>query len=275
MALRINTNVAAISAQNALQTVTERLMHNYNHLSTGLRIASAADDAAGLAISERLRAQIRSLGQAQRNANDGISLAQTGEGAMNEISNILVRMRELAIQSNNGTLASQDRDALQQEFGALRSEIDRISKSTTFNGLKLLDGTNLTVTFQIGSGVASGVDTLTLNLVSVLSSDMGLSTLDIGSTGNATTAIGSLDDAVNLVSQLRGTFGAVQNRLGSTVTNLGVSIENLSAAESRIRDVDVAAETADLTRNSILQQAATAMLAQANVGSQLALRLLG
>ncbi len=275
MALSINTNVPSINAQRGLSSVSERLGKNFQHLSTGLRIATAADDAAGLGISERLRAQVSSLSQAQRNANDGISLVQTGEGALNEISTILVRMRELAVQANNGTVSNSDKDTLQQEFGDLISEIDRIAQSTEFNSINLLDGTSSTVTFQVGSGIAS-TDTIDVTLTSTRASDLALSSIGIGSSGgNATAAISAIDSAIDTVTSLRGTFGAVQNRLSSTISNLGVSVESLSAAESRIRDVDVAFESADLTRNTILQQAALSILAQANAQPQSALALLG
>ncbi len=274
MALRINTNVPSINAQRGLTAVGSRLEKNFQHLTTGLRIASAADDAAGLGISERLRAQTRSLTQAQRNANDGISLVQTAEGSLNEVSNILIRMRELAVQSNNGTVSAGDKDTLDQEFQDLISEVDRIAQSSDFNTIKLLDGSSSTVTFQVGSGVAA-TDTISVDLDSALASDLGVNSLDISSAGSPTGAISAIDAAIDQVSGVRGDLGAAQNRLQSTISNLGVSIESLSAAESRIRDVDVAFETADLTRNSILQQAALAMLAQANVQPQSALSLLG
>ncbi|MBL8840721.1 MAG: flagellin FliC [Planctomycetes bacterium] len=274
MGLFINTNVASINARGNLDVITNRLQSNYSRLSTGLRIVSASDDAAGLAISERMRAQIRSLSQAQRNANDGISLVQVGEGAMNELSNILIRMRELAIQASNGTNSAADKDTLDQEFDNLIEEVDRISRSTEFNGVNLLDGSTSSIEFQVGSDVVSGVDTIAVALQSVLASDLGIDTLDISSVGAPTTAIINIDVAIDQVAAARGDLGALQNRLQSTITNIGVSVENLSAAESRIRDVDVAAETAELTRNSILQQAAISILSQANVQPQVALSLL-
>ena len=275
MGLRVNTNIASINAQRNLFQVTQRLSKNFQHLSTGLRIATAADDAAGLAISERFRAQIRSLAQARRNANDGISLVQTGEGALNEVSAILVRLRELAIQSANGSVSGQDKNTLNEEFQNLVSEINRIAKSTEFNGVNILDGSSTSISFQVGVGVTSGVDTLQVSLTRSLSTSLGLSTLNIGSAGDVSFAITQIDSAINTVSQIRGTFGAIQNRLGATIANLGVAHENLSAAESRIRDVDVAYETAQLTRNSILQQAAISVLGQANMQPQAALTLLG
>jgi len=274
MGLRVNTNVTSINAQRNLATVTERLAGNFRRLSTGLRISTAADDAAGLAISERLRSQVRSLEQAKRNANDGISMTQTAEGALNEVSSILTRLRELAVQSANGSVSNQDKNTLDEEFQSLVDEVNRIGRSTEFNGVKLLDGSSSSVQFQVGFGTTTGIDTLSVSLTASLSTSLALSSLDIGSGGDTSLAMNNIDAAINTVSSLRGSLGAVQNRLGSTINNLAVTGENLSAAESRIRDVDVASETADLTRNSILQQAATAMLAQANSSSQLALRLL-
>jgi len=243
-------------------------------LSTGLRISTAADDAAGLAISERLRSQIRSLAQASRNANDGISLVQVGEGALNEVSNILVRLRELSIQSANGSSSTADKNTIKEEFDSLVNEINRIAQSTEFNGIKLLDGSASTVTFQVGINTTPNIDQLNVSLSPALSTSLGLSTLDVGSGGNTSFAIAQIDAAVNIVSQLRGKFGSLQNRLTSTIANLGVAGESLSAAESRIRDVDVAFETAELTRNSILQQASISILSQANAQPQTALQLL-
>jgi flagellin len=273
MAIRINSNLSSLNAQRGLSSVTDRLQKNYQHLSTGLRIATAGDDAAGLGISERLKAQIASLSQAQRNANDGISLTQTAEGSLNEVSNILIRMRELATEAANGTVSSKDKDTLNSEFGDLISEVDRIAKSSDFNNVKLLDGSTTSITFQVGSGVAT-TDTISVSLTSSLGSDLGISTLDISSAGSSTGAISAIDSAIDQVSSTRGKLGAAQNRLQSTIANLGVSIESLSAANSRIRDVDVASETADLTRNAILQQAAISVLAQANLQPQTALTLL-
>ena len=274
MGLRINTNLYSLNAQRNLASHSAKLGGSFQRLSTGLRIANAADDAAGLAISERLRAQVRSLDQAKRNANDGISLAQTAEGALDETSSLLVRLRELSIQAANGTVSNTDKDTLDEEFKALVNEIDRISSSTTFNGVGLLTSST-SISLQVGSGTTAGTDTIAVTLASTTASGLGLSTLDIGSGGNANTAIAALDLAINSVASTRGQFGATINRLNSIINNIGVQSENLSAAESRIRDVDVASETALLTRNSILQQAAVSILAQANVQPQAALSLLG
>ncbi|MFO1076860.1 MAG: flagellin [Planctomycetota bacterium] len=274
MGLRVNTNVTSINAQRNLSSVTDRLGTNFRRLSTGLRISTAADDAAGLAISERLRSQVRSLEQAKRNANDGISLVQTAEGALNEVSSILIRLRELAVQSSNGSVSNQDKDTLDEEFQSLVNEVNRIGKSTEFNGIKLLDGTSTSVSFQVGFGTTATIDTISVSLSASLSTSLSLQSLDIGSGGVTTTAITNIDAAINTISSLRGTLGAVQNRLGSTINNLSIQVENLSAAESRIRDVDVAYETAQMTRNSILQQASISILSQANAQPQAALRLL-
>lgn len=275
MGLRVNTNTASINAQRNLASVTDRLSTNFRRLSTGLRISTAADDAAGLAISERLRSQVRSLDQAKRNANDGISLVQTAEGALNEVNSVLTRLRELSIQSANGSVSNQDKDTLNEEFTSLVDEIDRIAQSTEFNGINLLDGSSASVSFQVGYGTTAGVDTLDVTLQAADETALGLDSLDISSTGNTSTAIAAIDTAINTVSSLRGSLGAAQNRLGSTINNLAIQTENLSAAESRIRDVDVAYETAQLTRNSILQQASISVLAQANAQPQAALALLG
>ncbi len=274
MGLRVNTNIASINAQRNTAQVTTRLARNYQKLSTGLRISTAADDAAGLAISERLRSQVRSLSQASRNANDGISLVQVGEGALNEVSNILVRLRELTIQSANGSSSTADKDTIKEEFDSLVNEVNRIAQSTEFNGIRLLDGSSSSVTFQVGINTTAGIDQLDVSLTPALATSLGLSSLDIGSSGSTTTAILAIDNAINSVSQLRGKFGSLQNRLQSTIANLGVAGESLSAAESRIRDVDVAYETAELTRNNILQQASISILAQANQQPQSALTLL-
>jgi flagellin len=274
MGLRVNTNVASINAQRNLAAVTDRLAANFRRLSTGLRISTAADDAAGLAISERLRSQIRSIDQAKRNANDGISLVQTAEGALGEVSNILTRLRELAVQSANGSVSATDKGTLNQEFTSLVSEVNRIGRATQFSGINLLDGSTSAVSFQVGFGTITGIDTIGVSLAASLSTSLALNSLDIGSAGDTSLAIVNIDAAINSVSSMRGSLGAVQNRLGSTINNLAVTGENLSAAESRIRDVDVAYETAMLTRNQILQQACIAMLTQANALPQSALQLL-
>jgi flagellin len=200
---------------------------------------------------------------------------QTAEGALNEVSSILTRLRELAIQSSNGSVSNQDKETLDEEFRSLVSEVNRIGRSTEFSGIKLLDGSSSSVSFQVGFGTVSGIDTISVSLSAALSTTLALQSLDIGSGGATTTAITNIDSAINTISSLRGSLGAVQNRLGSTINNLAIQVENLSAAESRIRDVDVAYETAQLTKNSILQQASISVLSQANALPQSALRLLG
>ncbi|PIE24691.1 MAG: flagellin FliC [Planctomycetota bacterium] len=275
MGLRVNTNIASLNAQRNLSTVTGALNSSYRKLSTGLRITTAADDAAGLAISERLRARVRSLDQAKRNSNDGISLVQTAEGALSEVSNILIRMRELAVQANNATVSANDRKTLHEEFGNLVKEANRIARSTEFNGINLLDGSTSNMAFQVGFGTQAAVDQISISLSPALSTTLGIASLDIGASGSPSNAMTSIDTAIDKVTSLRGSLGATQNRLQSTINNLSGAIENLSAAQSRIRDVDVASETANLTRNSILQQAAISVLAQSNVAPQSALSLIG
>jgi flagellin len=271
MGLRINTNIASLTAQRNLQNVTTRLQGNYARLSSGLRISTAADDAAGLAISERMRSQIRSYGVAARNAQDGISLAQTAEGSLNEVSNILNRMRELTMQSANGTLDSQDRDTLDTEFQALIAEIDRIASTTEFNGVPLLNSAANIISIQVG--IEPG-DTIDFNTVDVTSATLLAGVGDITTVGGANAAFAILDGGIDAVNTARGDLGAGQNRMDSALRSILNVKENLSAAESRIRDVDVASETADLTRNSIMQQASVSILQQANVQPQIALSLL-
>jgi len=276
MALTVNTNIASINAQRNLSLTQVSLGKSLERLSSGLRINRAGDDAAGLAISENMRAQIRSMNQAMRNANDGVSLVQTAEGSLNEVSNVLTRMRELATQAATGTINSDQRSYIDAEFTQLKNEINRIASSAEFNGSKLLDGTSATYSFQVGAGNSAN-DTIAVSISAAGTSNIGVSTASLaGNSGaSASAALGAIDAAISSVSNIRGTLGAVQNRLQSTINNLQVYSENLSAAESRIRDVDVAAETAALTRAQILSQAGTAILAQANQTPQSALQLLG
>lgn len=274
MALRINNNVASLTAQKNLAQVSGRLQGNFKRLASGLRIATAADDAAGLAISERLRSQIRSLSQAERNGNDAISLTQTAEGGLNEVSNILIRMRELAVQANTGTVSDSDKDTLQNELSELVDEIDRIAQQAEFNDIALLDGSSTTVEFAVGIGDEAGVDTISVTLDSVRTTDLSIDTIDIGSSGDVSVALNAIDNAIDTISEFRGRLGSTENRLNSAIANLQQRVESLTAAESRIRDVDVAKESADLTRNNILQQASLAILAQANLQPQSALQLL-
>lgn len=275
--LSVNTNIASLNAQRNLSTTQTQLGQSLERLSSGYRINRAGDDAAGLAISEVMRANLRSMNQAVRNANDGVSLIQTAEGALNETSNILVRMRELATQSATGTVSSDQRTSIQAEFSALTAEVDRIASSTDFNGTKLLNGSASSVKFQIGAGAANTFDTISVSLTAANSSTIGVtSTISVSGTDGtaAQSAITAIDTAIGSVNSLRGNLGAVQNRLQSTINNLQVAIENTSAAQSRIKDVDVASETAAMTRAQILTQAGTAILSQANQTPQAALSLL-
>jgi flagellin len=271
MGLRVNTNIASLNAQRNLFTVTSRLQGNFARLSSGLRIATAADDAAGLGISERMRADIRSFTVAGRNAQDGISLAQTEEGALNEVSNMMARMRELAMQASNGTLSTTDRLTIDTEFQALIQEIDRVATQTEFNGITLLDGTNATTDIQVGIDAGQ---TITITNQDATAATLGIDALDVTDATNANAALTALDTAIDSVNTSRGSLGASQNRLQSSLASILNVRENLSASESRIRDVDVASESADLTRNSIMQQAATSILAQANMQPSIALSLL-
>ena len=282
--ITVNTNTISLAAQKNIAQTQGRLKSNLSHLSTGLRINSASDDAAGLAISEEFKSQIRSLAQAERNANDGVSLLQTAEGALNEVSGILTRMRELSVQAANDTLGSDDRTYLNSELTALRDELDRISSVTEFNDKALLSGgtTGTTFNFQVGIGSSSN-DVISATLKGVSASDLGkvtggsvssLAAVSITSVTGARNAMDVIDQAINDVSTRRSDIGAVQNRLGVTISNLGSARENISAANSRIRDVDVAAESADMTRNNILMQAGVSILAQANQMPSIALSLI-
>jgi Flagellin and related hook-associated proteins len=272
MSMYINTNVAAINAHRNLGANNTTMGKTMEKLSSGYRINRAADDAAGLAISEKMRFQINGLNQAQRNAQDGISLLQTAEGALTEVHAMLQRMNVLANQSANGTYDdTEDRQALQDEVTQLLNEINNIASSTNFNGISLLSGSN-TVTFQIG---VESSNTLTVTMQAMNASALGISAIDISSQSGANSALALIKSAIVQVSQHRGKLGAVQNRLEHTINNLGVTAENLAASESRIRNADMAKEMTEFTRNQILVQAGTAMLAQANAMPQGVLKLLG
>ena len=285
MAVRIFNNIASLNSQRILGNNNDRLAQSVERVSSGIRINKGADDAAGLAISESLRSDIRTLRQAVRNGNDGISMINITEGALNEQGGILIRLRELASQAATGTVGSTERQTIQLEFDALRNEIDRISETTEFNGQNLIDG-------SLASTVASsdqiliqiGIDSsensrINLNqqidLTASTSSALGISSLSMTGAEQALTALAAMDVAINTVTSARGKVGAVQNRLTRAITNLEISVENLSAAESRIRDADIAEEVALLTRNQILVQASTAMVGQANLIPQSVLQLLG
>lgn len=266
MAQTINTNIASLNAQRNLNSSQSALNTSLQRLSSGLRINSAKDDAAGLAISERMTTQIRGLNQAARNANDGISLAQTAEGALSEVTNNLQRIRELAVQSANATNSASDRLALDAEVQTLIAEIDRIAQDSTFNGVQLLD-TAATLTFQVGANTG---ETVTVDTVDV----DGVITGAVTDVATANTMLTDVDTALDTVNGARADLGAAQNRFESIVRSAQTTSENLSASRSRIVDADFASETANLTRAQILQQAGTAMLAQANSAPQNVLSLL-
>jgi len=277
MGLRINTNVASISAQRMLSHTKNDLNSNLRKLSSGQRITRAADDAAGLAISENLKARIRGIGQAKRNADDGISLVQTAEGGLSEISNIIIRLRELAVQTASDTIGDTERGFSDIEFQQLKEEVQRIAESAEFNGRQLLDGSGGIAEIQVGYNNDPFKDRITYD-----GSQIGATLADLALTGemvsnkeSAQMALRKLDDALVKVNGSRATLGALQNRLTSVVETLGITEENFSEANSRIRDVDVAKETAAMAKNQILSQAGTSVLAQANQAPNFALKLIG
>ena len=275
MAQTINTNVLSINAQRNASTSQTALSVSMQRLSSGLRVNSAKDDAAGLAIAERMSSQIRGMNVAIRNANDAISLAQTAEGATGKIGDALQRMRELAVQSANGTNNEGDRDNLDTEFQQLKAEVTRLIDGTKFNGTALLNSAS-TLTFQVGAGTEA-TDRIDVDMDDLKTSvDTAISALEVTGADNslANAAIDALDDAITAVTDARANFGAVQNRFDSVIANLQVSAENLTGARSRIVDADFAVETAALSRSQILQQAGNAMIAQANQQPQLVLSLL-
>ncbi|MBT6297323.1 MAG: flagellin FliC [Nitrospina sp.] len=284
MAIRIFNNTAAVNAQRNLDINSSRLSKSIERISSGIRINKGSDDAAGLAISEGLRSDIRALRQATRNANDGMSLVNVAEGALNEQSGILIRLRELASQAATGTVGSTERASIQLEFSALRQELTRIANTTEFNGIGLIDG-------SLASSVASTSHTLiqigidntansrldlnnTLALDAVTAEKLGLNVLSVSASAEALTALASIETAIASVTASRGKVGAIQNRLQRSVSSLSISTENLQAAESAIRDADIAHEIAELTRNQILVQTSTAMVGQSNLIPQSVLQLL-
>ena len=269
MGLRINQNIEALNAYRSLSVTSGQMSKSLEKLSSGFRINRAADDAAGLSISEGLRAQIGGLNTAVRNAQDGISVVQTAEGSLNEVHSILQRMRDLSVQAaNTGATDDSATAAAQQEFSQLNSELDRIGSATKFGGKALLDG-SADLTFQVG---ANAGETISVAIDEVSSEALGTDALDL--TTDASAAITAIDTAINTVSSARASLGASQNRFEHTINNLNVAVENLSASESRIRDTDMAKEMVSFTRSQILSQAGTAMLAQANQSSQGVLKLL-
>lgn len=267
----IGTNVAAQRTLNANRSAEMSLSKAMERLSTGRRINSAADDAAGLAIASRMTAEVRGLNMAVRNANDGISLAQTAEGGMNEIGSMLQRMRELSVQSASGTLTDPDRENLQVEVTELLAQIGDVATRTTFNDVALLDGTNATIDVQTGSN--SG-ETVAITLTDVTAATLAVDAIDIGTAAGADTALGLLDTAIDTISTAQATLGAAQNRLQTTVSNLTDRVTNINESRSRIQDADFSAETTQLARAQILSQASTAMLAQANQSQQGVLSLI-
>ncbi|MFP5518466.1 MAG: flagellin [Bdellovibrionia bacterium] len=277
MGMRVTTNIGALNAQRNLIGSQRAINDSMAKLASGSRINKAADDAAGLAISEGLRAQIRSAAQAQRNANDGISLVQTAEGGLNEIANIVVRLRELGIQASSDTVGDVERGMLNKEVNQLKEEMQRIASVTTWGTTKLLDGSFPQFDFQVGLYNSDIEDRISFNAAeNVATIDaLGLDGIDYSSKTGAQESLALLDDAQTSVNSMRANLGALQNRLTSTVDNLGVAQENLSAANSRIRDTDVAQASSEMTRNNILLQAGTSTLAQANQINQLAMKLIG
>lgn len=277
MGLRISTNVQSLKAQNSLSKVEENKSNTLAKLSSGSRINKAGDDAAGLAISEKLKANIRGTQQASRNAGDGISMIQTAEGGLNESSNILIRLRELSVQAASDTIGDQERKFSDLEFQQLKNEMERIATSTQFNGKNLLSGEGESLDFQIGIMNDEKNDRLSYRPAdtSARVSDLGVDGLGVLSKESAQGNLEAIDKAINGVNANRASLGALQNRLQSTISNLEVRTENLSAANSRIRDTDIALESAEMTKGNILSAAATSVLAQANNSGSAALKLIG
>lgn len=276
MPLTITTNIASLNAQKNLRVTQMDLQRSMARLSSGFRINQAADDAAGLAISENLRGQIRGLKQASRNADDGISLVQVAEGGLQEISNMLIRLRELGVQAASDTIGDTERHFLDVEYQQLKSEIQRISEVTKFNGRDLLNGTGGVMDIQVGIYNDPFQDRISFNTSAANSTieALGLTPLNLATKEDAQQSLAFVDASQISVNGMRANFGAMQNRLNSTVNNLAIAHENLSAANSRIRDTDIAAETAEMTRNNIMQQAGVSVLGQANSMQQVALKLL-
>ncbi len=277
MGFRINTNVSSLAAQRSLSINNRESESNLAKLSSGSRITKAADDAAGLAISEKLKANIRSLKQADRNANDGISMVQTAEGGLNEVSSILTRMRELAMQTSSDTVGDTERGMSNMEYQNLKLELERISQVTEFNGKKLLNGEGEKYDFQVGANNDAFQDRISYDAGQANSrmDNLGVAELDVSTKEGSQDSLSAIDSAIEKVSGQRAFLGGIQNRLVSTSNNLQVSVENMSAANSRIRDVDYAEATATKAKNDILGAAGTSVLAQANMNGQAALKLIG
>jgi flagellin len=276
MAMSIRTNVASLNAQKNLMGTESMLNSSLSKLSSGFRITKAGDDAAGLGISSNLTAQIASYNQAARNAADGVSVIQTAEGALNETNNILSRLRELAMQSSSSGVGNTERGYIQNEVDQLVSEIDRVANGTEYNGQKLLDGsTQATLTFQVGIRNVAANDRISVNTVSASATALGVNGLSLASAGSAQAALSTIDAAIQEVAQNRATLGAAGNRFNTVSSTIRTASENLSAGNSRIRDVDVAEETSAMSRAQILVQAGVSVLAQANQLPQMAMKLLG
>jgi flagellin len=277
MGMRINTNTQSIAAQRNLGINTNAQNRSMEKLASGSRIVRAGDDAAGLAISEKMRADIRSLRQDSRNAQDAVSMIQVAEGGMNEISNILIRFRELSIQAASDTITDKERGFIDKEVNQLSQEVDRIAQSTEFNGRKLLSGEGELLEVQVGHRNNPELDRFTYDqaAIAVTSERLGVAGISTATKEQAQNNLDSIDTAISSLSENRATLGAMQNRLEATINNLGVYDENLSAANSRIRDADVALETSELTKNSVLRSANTSVLSQANQNTSLALKLIG
>lgn len=279
MGLRIATNVSSLIAQRHLRNTRKLLDTSIERLASGYRINRSGDDAAGLAISEKLQAKTRGLMQAQRNASDGVSLIQVAEGGLNEVQNILIRLRELGVQAASDTVGIKERRYLNEEYQALKEELDRIANATEFNGTYLLDGTGGSLDFQINTEGSNllGVDRISFDAfkLDINADKMGLEDVHVSDKFAAQRSLNIVDDAIQEVASLRGGLGAIESRLNSTIRNISISTENLSAARSRIKDVDIADETSELAKNNILTQAGISVLAQANAIPQMALKLLG
>ncbi|MFO0676846.1 MAG: flagellin [Polyangiaceae bacterium] len=273
MSVYVRTNVSSLEAQRHLARTQMEQATTFQRLSSGYRINGASDDAAGLGISESMNAQIRSYMVAERNANDGISMAETADGAAGQVHGILSRLRELAVQSSNGSLQASDRANLQTEFAALNAEVDRISNVAKFNGINLLSGAAAAVNFQVGIGTTAS-DQVAVNFGGVSATALGINTSQVDTVANAQATITAVDAAIGTLSTIREGFGSAINRFQSTVANLQSTRTNMSAAHGRIKDVDVAEETASMARSQVLSQAGVAVLSQANQGPQLALSLL-
>jgi len=275
MGLRIGTNVASLTVQRNIQNNSQETQRSLARLSSGQRIVNASDDAAGLAISNNLEAEIRGLKQASRNANDGVSFVQTAEGGLNEVSNILIRLRELGVQAGSDTIGDEERSFLNREYQNLKQEVDRIAQVTNFNGRPLLNGSGDDLAFQVGTRKGDN-DTIHYRTseANATSGNLGINGSGVGSRSDALDSLESVDSAIKKVNEYRSTMGAMQNRLHSAANNLSIHIENLSDARSRIADTDIAEEASKLARNNVLQSAGIAVLAQANAAPQGVLRLL-